>query len=292
MKVNVKKFDHDGFLKLPQLFEPKEFEILREKVFESIKKRERGETETVDALADPLIEKYVYDGRILDVARQILGRDDITYFGDAGYAAFGHDYDKETATGWHRDNTDRSRMDKPDWDSRYTLIRFGLYLQDHHRTSGGIMFRKQSHNKITRGLKAHLYSRYLNNRMGDVGVWSMRTLHSGAGLCFKLMPSIAISHALKPHIPDFLVADMTSQKRTALWLTYGVRDGHLIRHCDYLMTRSERLKMWKNSYYSDETLAACKQAGLHVENMPERMRKAIKNGDEVGTHDHHYDFPG
>ena len=40
--------------------------------------------------------------------------------------------------GFHKDNADRVDPNAPDWNGRYTVLRFGIYLQDHYRHTGGL----------------------------------------------------------------------------------------------------------------------------------------------------------
>lgn len=288
-KIDIDKFWNDGYLILRNLFDPQEFRTMREDVFASLEGREKRGEPIVDALADPHMQKWVYDERILNAARTILGKDDVTYYGDGGYAVVGHNYQPgKDVGGWHRDNTDRSNMDAPDWQGRYSLIRFGFYLQDHKASSGGLIVRRESHNRILRGLSANLYDRYLNNGIGDVGVWSMRIQHAGLGRCIRGLPAIALGPYLQAKLPEFLQAPFPKVERTGFWLSYALNDHHLDRHCQYLLTRSERLGMWSKSYYSDETLQNCEAKGLKVINMPERLRAAQAVGDTVGQHKHHY----
>jgi hypothetical protein len=211
------------------------------------------------------------------------------YFGDANYAVVGRGYDEhEQATGYHRDNTDRSDTSAPDWQGRYSLIRFGLYLQDHRRHSGGLMVRNGSHNRILRGWRNYLYDRYLDTRPGDVALWSMRIQHSGVGRFWRGFPRMGIPPSLWKVVPQALQSPRWDEERAAAWISYGLDDAHLSRHCEYLLGRSERLEAWRDSHYDAETLRACERAGLKVINMPERLRAALAAGKPVGQHRHHY----
>lgn len=291
-KIDVDKFWHDGYLVLRNLFEPNEFLEMRKQVFASLEGREKRGEPVVDALADPHLSKWVHDERILAAARAILGHNEIAYFGDAGYAVLGHNYEAgKDVGGWHRDNTDRSNLDAPDWQGRYSLIRFGFYLQDHRKTSGGLIVRKTSHNQFLHGLSAHFYDRYLNNGLGDVGVWSMRIQHAGLGRCLRGLPMIALGPYLQKRLPEFMQAPFPQVERTGFWISYALNDQHLERHCRYLLTRSERLEMWSKAHYSADTLENCRKAGLEVIDMPSRLRAALAEGAAVGQHHHHYQMP-
>ena len=287
--IDRDRFWRDGYLVVRQLFSPEEFLEMRSRVLESLRLREQNRTPPADALADPLIRDYVYDARLLDVARTLLQSDNLAYYGDGSYAVVGHDYEPgKDVGGWHRDNTDRSDTNAPDWRSRYSLIRFGLYLQDHRYTSGGLIVRRGSHDRILRGWRAHLADRYLNNGLGDVGVWSMRIQHAGLGRCVRGLPGLALGPTLQRRLPEILQAPYTREERAALWISYGVDDAHLARHCEYLLTRSERLEMWQHARYEPSALEACRRAGLKVIDMPERLRRAMAAGRPVGQHRHHH----
>lgn len=292
MRLNRDRFWRDGYLIVRKLFSAEEFQRMRARVLESLRLREQGGTSPVDVLADPLLREYVYDKRLLDVARQLLETDRIVYYGDGSYAVVGHNYEPgKDVGGWHRDNTDRSNTDAPDWRGRYGLIRFGFYLQDHRRTSGGLMVRRGSHNRILRGWKAHFFDRYIDSGIGDVGVWSMRIQHAGLGRCVRGLPMLAVGPAFQRKLPQFVQAPFGKEERAALWISYGAMGEHLDRHCEYLLTRSERLEMWQRAHYDAEVLDACAAAGLKVIDMPERLRAALVAGRPVGQHRHHHQMP-
>jgi hypothetical protein len=289
LDVDVDKFWRDGFLILRRLFSPAEFKTMRDQVFASLEGREKRGDPVVDALADPYLKYWVHDERLVTVAKAILQSERLAYFGDGGYAVLGHKYEAGVDVGgWHRDNTDRSSTDAPDWQGRYSLIRFGLYLQDHRRQSGGLIVRRTSHDQILKGLSAHRYDRYLNTGIGDVGVWSMRIQHAGLGRCIRYMPGLALGPYLQRKLPEFLQAPFPREERTGFWISYAHPDHHLERHCQYLLTRSERLEMWQHAYYTEDTLKQCQRAGLEVVDMPTRMREALASGEQVGQHKHHH----
>lgn len=287
--VNAERFWHEGYLMMRGLFSREEILELRERVTTSLRNRESTGTKQVDALADPLLAPYIYDKRLLDIARKLLGTDRVAYFGDSSYAVVGHGYQPGVDVGgWHRDNTDRSDTSLPDWTGHYDLIRFGLYLQDHRFTSGGLILRRTSHNRIVKGWTAHLADRYLNNGIGDISVWSMRIQHAGLGRCVRGMPWLGVGPYWQKALPEFLQAPFSAEERAGFWISYAKDGNHLQRHCTYLLGRKERLDMWLNSHYAPETLAACARAGLDVIDMPERLRQALSANEDVGRHLNHY----
>ena len=153
------------------------------------------------------------------------------------------------------------------------------------------MVRRRSHNKIIRGLKAHTSERYLNTGLGDVAVWNMRLQHAGVGRHLRGLPSVALGPYKQGRVPEFLQAPHTSETRIGFWISYGIDDAHLKRHCDYLVGRSERVAMWQDSHYDRDVLEACERAGLKVIDMPARIRSMQAAGCVVGQHEHHYQLP-
>jgi hypothetical protein len=287
--IDVERFWRDGFLVLRRYLPPKYFLEMRERVLASLSKRERDKTPIVDGLADPLLARYIYDERLLGIARCLLGSREIVYFGDSSYAVVGHNYEPgRDVGGWHRDNTDRSDTSLPDWQDRYSLIRFGFYLQDHRYKSGGLIVRKTSHDRLLRGWKAHLYDHYLNTRPGDVAVWSMRIQHAGLGRCIRGMPWLPLGVYWQQVLPKAIQAPFGTEERAGFWISYALDDHHLRRHCEYLIGRRERLEMWRDAHYPAEALEACAQAGLKVIDMPARVRARLAEGEEVGMHNRHY----
>lgn len=287
--IDTDRFWREGYLMLRNLFAPDEIARLREQVLLSMREREASGAEQVDALGNPRLAPYVCDERLISVARHLLGSQEIAYYGDASYAVVGHNYQPGIDVGgWHRDNTDRSDTSLPDWNGKYSLIRFGLYLQDHRYNSGGLILRRTTHDRIVRGLPAHLTDRYLNNGPGDISVWSMRIQHAGLGRCVRGMPWLGVGPYWQKVLPEFMQAPFGQEERAGFWVSYALDDDHLRRHCDYLLGRKERLSMWKESHYTAETLEACQRVGLKVVDMPGRMRAALAKGEAVGTHHHHY----
>jgi hypothetical protein len=288
VKENIQS---EGYYMFRNFFQSGEIQELREKIIAAYNVRQESGTAQNDSLSNPTLAPYLYDERILDVARSILDTDRPIYFGDSNYAVVGHEYQpKRDAIGWHRDNTDRSNTSLPDWDGNYGLIRFGIYPQNHRFTSGGLMVRRTTHNRIVRGYKAHFLDRYLNNGMNDLSVWNMRIQHSGLGRCIRGLPWLAVGPSWQEKLPQWVQAPFAKKTRIGFWMSYGREGEHLDRHCDYLMGRAERKTMWQDSFYSADTLAACDAAGLTVRNMPEAMREALLAGEAVGHHQHHYQY--
>src|SRR5947209_3238764 len=120
---SVDSYRENGYALIRDVFSRDEIEELRKNVFASAD--HKG-----DLMSNPLLRKVVLDDRVLSIARKILGGTPV-YFTDSTCML------GDKSHGYHKDNADREDPNAPDWQSNYTIIRFGLYLQDHSRHSGG-----------------------------------------------------------------------------------------------------------------------------------------------------------
>lgn len=258
--VNVDEYWNRGFTIVRGAYTADEIADFRERSLGAVGKHGG------DLLSHPTLRSVITDGRMLDVAKQILGRDDIAYYGDSLVAI------REGTPGFHKDNADKFDGKAPDWQSRYTQIRFGIYLQDHYSHSGGLNVREGSHNKVntTEGKV-----RQLRTKVGDLGVWNMRVSHSAAGSILRWPFNFVQPHFndVKKY-PKWLIAPKDGQ-RIALFAALGADDEHLARYVDYLKTRAYMIQIWKRSKYSDEVLAEAEALGLRIRNAP-----AEAEGDE------------
>jgi len=251
--VNVREFWEKGYTIVPNVYSKEEIADLRERSMASVGKY------SGDLLSNPLLRSVVTDGRHTDVARQILGRDDITYYGDSVLAI------REGAPGWHKDNADRNDGKAPDWKSPYTQIRFGIYLQDHYTHSGGLNVKEGSHN-IPNTKDGRV--RQLRTRIGDLGVWSMRITHSAAATILRwpftnVHPDYNQVGKYKP----WMLAPKDG-RRIAIFNGLGADDEHLDRYIDYLKTRRYVIGMWSKTSWSEEAIREAEASGLRLRNAP------------------------
>src|SRR5262245_18852998 len=131
--VDVDKFWRDGYCIVRDVYTKEEIANLREAAYASKGSGPR------DLLSNPLLRSTLTDGNMAEVSRRILGNSDIWYAGDSSYTI------NSTGRGWHKDNVDRADGKGPDWVGRYTVLRFGIYLQDHYSHTGGLNLRAGSH---------------------------------------------------------------------------------------------------------------------------------------------------
>ena len=246
----IDQFWEDGYETLPDVFSPEEVEELRKAAYVA-----RGHGG--DLLSSPHLRDFVLHPGMRRAAEQLLGAPPI-YIGDSG-CVFGGE------SGFHKDNPDRHDANGPDWTlpDRYTIIRFGLYLQDHANHSGGIGFRHGSHNLPPRNAGRSVYAA---SRVGDLVAWTLRTTHRGS-VDFVRWPRILLARKLARLLPAAVKLPRPEGDRVALFCSYATDGPHLERLIDYLHHRTWALERWRESVYDDETRAAIERSGLTVRDL-------------------------
>ena len=205
---------------------------------------------------------------MVQIAREILGSDEILYGGDSSFTINGVQH------GFHKDNADRDDPAAPDWRERYTLLRFGLYLQDHRHHSGGLNLRIGSHNttSLTKGKNI-----YLRTGIGDIAVWNLRASHSGNATLLSFPWWVDPDPAEDGKYPRWWrPAKKSDGDRIALFAALGLDDAHHDRYVEYLKSRTYMIQLWKNSTYNEETLKRAECVGLSVRDVPREVE-----GDET-----------
>jgi hypothetical protein len=262
LAVDVDAFWENGYTIIRGAYSRDEIARFREGAFAS---RGRGPG---DLLSNPLMSSSLLDGRFVDVARQLLDSDDIWYSGDSSFTI------NSGQRGFHKDNVDRKDPGGPDWKGRYTLLRFGIYLQDHWSHTGGLNLRAKSHNTTDHSFGKNVYVR---TRPGDLAVWSMRTTHSGNGALLKFPRWVFPEPTAIPGIPKWRIAKADGD-RLAVFAALGLNDGHHDRYIEYMKTRTYMVNSFRASKYDDETLAAAAKIGLSVRD----IAKEIEGDESVG----------
>jgi hypothetical protein len=224
-----------------------------------------------DLLSNPGLRNVLVDGRLVEIAGEVLGSSDILYAGDSSVTIGTQQH------GYHKDNADRTDPNAPDWLGRYTILRFGVYLQDHRWHTGGLNLRPGSQNTTSLSEGDNVYVR---TGVGDVAVWSLRISHSGNASLLAFPWWVAPGPEMDGKYPKWWrKAPGHRGERMALFAALGLDDAHHARYVDYLKTRNYIVKMWRNSHYDDESLAMATAAGLTVRNLP----KEIEGDETVGA---------
>lgn len=266
LKIDKKQFDDNGYLLVSNVFKSSEIEEFRKLVYEQYeidkgKKLDftlpniatKAKYNKGDLLSKEKLYHVLLDERILKIARTILGKDDIVYFGDSSYQI------GTGQRGFHRDNIDRTDLKGPDWKSEYTLIRIGLYLQNHKDYSGGLKIKQGSHKN------ADGKAIFVGSEIGDVAIWSLKTLHSGNAVRLKFFPNFSINRSTREGmIPAFLKKDQ-QEERISFFMTFALKSDHLDRYInEYSLKRNDTLENLKASKYSNMALELAKQNRVEI----------------------------
>lgn len=256
---DVLAFQRDGFVVVRNVLSRAEVSGLRSaieshatraKTLGQVLRSHSGEVVPVsDLLGQAGVGWLLSDPRVVEIARRLVGREDLVYFGDSGSMIGGE------LRGFHKDNAVRDTANDPDWLSPYTLIRMGLYLQDHSRHSGGLKVRRSSHlhADITSGSIVDVPT-----EAGDVVVWSLRTTHSGFTVRVRGLPFVHLQPRFEGRLPAWLRTPQPCL-RIAAFMTFGTNDAHLrnyvAKHTD--MDGYADNYLYKQWLYSDgsETVA-------------------------------------
>ena len=167
------------------------------------------------------------------------------YFGDSIYTkGIGQ-------RGYHRDNVDRIFNDGEDWHSSYDLIRFGIYLQDHSRHSGGLEVMKGTH------INHKGDTVIVDSEVGDLVVWNMRLLHSGNAIRFRHNARFSVTK-MKGYefiVPKFLIYP-EEKERGALFVSFGKEGDHLTRYINsHLLNRQDMRSHLSASGFNTERIS-------------------------------------
>lgn len=232
IEIDLDKYNSDGYILMKNVFSKDEIASWRSQLDE---KPPIGG----DLLNDPRFYHIVYDKRTVEVATAILGRKP-TYF---EFSSMNRAVSGAPFTGWHRDNADRVDPTGPDWTGGpYSCIRFGIYLQDHKRHSGGLMLRPKTHRA------EHFNSNeavYLDSEPGDLAVWDMRIVHAGLSVRRKADPNRIVDVPEMKTIDPAELLPSPEGYRYAAFISYGADDEHTQKYIDYLTTRAFMVGSWK-----------------------------------------------
>jgi hypothetical protein len=202
----------------------------------------RGDILSQPELAE--VQYVVFDPRVIGIVRQLLGPD-IVYHGDS-CAEIG-----EGPRGFHKDNADRGNAQGVDWRGEYGLVRLGIYLEDHSRSSGGLKVRLRSHRYVSHHRGS---SRNVDSRPGDVVAWYLTTSHSGNAIRVAGMPGLCLHPRVERLVPDGLRLP-ASAERMAFFCTFGRPGPHLDHYIEYQAKRPDVLASWRRCRYDSRHAA-------------------------------------
>lgn len=243
LNIDKSSFERDGYLVVKNVFSEKEIAEMRNEAYEQYeidtKKNltfqlpnlaTKARYSKGDLLSKEKLRHVLLDDRILTIAKKILNTDKLVYFGDSSYQI------GTGLRGFHRDCIDRTDLNGPDWQGEYTLIRIGVYLQDHKNYSGGLKIKLGTH-KNADGKPV-----FVDSEVGDVALWSLKTIHSGNAVRLKMFPNYSINTSGKENlVPSFLKKD-EQQERISLFMTFAVKSSHMERYLDEYTRKREETK--------------------------------------------------
>lgn len=206
---------------------------------------EKDKSHTGDLLSSPLLSKVILDERIINIYKSCTGSDSLVYFGDSSLSY------NVGLTGFHKDSKDRFKVDSEEFkDNNYSLLRLGIYLQDHSKHSKGLCLRDASHQhqSIHKGKIVNVKS-----EVGDVIIWKLTTTHSPNADIISFLPNYSFNPKYTKRLPDFIKLPAITP-RLALFMCFGIDDHYTKAYIEYLKTRAYAINRWKDSNYSDETI--------------------------------------
>jgi hypothetical protein len=287
--VDIERFRRDGYLHLRGVFTPEEMAAFNREADACQDARGRGERLGEDLLANLYLRRIMLDGRILAAARTLLGAKPV-YFGDGQFVV--HKPNPTVGT-YHKDNVDRLDGGAPDWRSEYNLVRFGVYLEPHRGTSGGLLVQAGSHkgiasSRLVEVLKEEVVrpltfkARYLGVELGDVVVWNLRATHAGMGRYLKPLPFIPVTERNGRFLPEALKSSPVAGQRRAVFFTLGAAGPHMDRYIAYLKTRGYQVETWKTSPYGAAEMDAARGKDVEIRDVHAEIAADIAAGRAVG----------
>ena len=280
----VQFFDEHGWVIFRNVFDAAEIHEFRAAV-ESI--RQTGYAGDLLSSKDLGGSRFILEGRIVGIVKTVL-RGAPCYFGDSSASI------DVGAMGFHKDNPDREDARAPDWRSPYTLIRIGVYLQDHAAHSGGLAVRDRSHLEVNRNKGRPLA---IPTKQGDLVLWSLRTTHSGYAARLKTFPWVFVPMPLVKVLGSSRLAGasvlprffrpLEMDSRLAIFATYGINDEHQARYLAYLRTRQYAVSKWRATVYDDSIFDAAEARGVRLISMHEQ----VQNIEASKLHKEHVELP-
>jgi hypothetical protein len=254
--VDVEFFRRTGYCVAKAVFSPKEVGEMRQrlmmvrehalqvKAFDKDPKHPNMLLILGDLLSKPELRglRYLlFDERVLSCAKQILGPQ-LVYFGDSSIQC------GEGVRGFHKDNVDRTDGAAPDWQSSYTLVRFGIYLQDHSRYSGGLKLKAGSQDHASK-----FWGKAINLPIeaGDLAMWNMRITHSGNFVRLRGAPDLCLHPRIETLIPHWMRVP-EQLERFAVFGTFAAPGEHLERYLKYVGGRTDYKPHFERSAFTAE----------------------------------------
>lgn len=210
-----------------------------------------------DILSNKYLSNLFLNNKLINLLTDIIGQKPV-YFGDSTFQIAS--LAGGIQNGFHKDCVDRKNSSGIDWEDDYSIIRIGIYLQDHKNYSEGLVVRDKSHksSNLSIGKKINVPS-----KPGDLVIWFLTTTHAGNAKRIKIIDypvlmsndeSSKLSRKLYHKLPKSFI--MPSQKdRIAIFATFGKDDRHLKRYINYLKYRLYMVKILKKINFDQDVVS-------------------------------------
>ncbi len=243
------QINKDGYILLKNVFTTEEIDIIRKNSLEE-------EGLIADLLSSAKLSSVLMDERILNIFKECLGSDSLYYFSDSNLSI-----NKAGKGGFHKDSTNRHKKDSKEFtDINYSLLRAGIYLQDHAKSSKGLCLRDGSHLDHSCGTGKIIN---VKSEIGDVIIWKLSTTHSANAQVISMFPNTSFHPLIARFVPDFLKQEAASP-RVVLFMCFGLKDDYAEEYIEYLKTRQYAVDRWEHSNYSTETVAKMNALGVEL----------------------------
>ncbi len=242
------QIDEQGWLLIKNVFTKEEINTFRDYA-------EKDKSHIGDLLSANFLSKIILDERIITICKESSGSDNLVYFGDSTLSY------NTSLSGFHKDSKDRNKKDSSEFkDKNYSLLRLGVYLQDHAKHSKGLCLRSGSHldQSIEKGKIINVES-----EIGDVIIWKLTTTHSPNAERISLFPNYAFHPGITKRLPNFL-KQKSIAPRIALFMGFGIEDQYTEEYIEYLKTREYAIARWEHSSFSEKNIQALKKNNVKV----------------------------
>ena len=296
-KVDPRHLDRDGFLLVRDVFTDEEVEDIRQNMRET--RRECGGVQT-DLMSHPRLREILLDQRIIGIFKQLIG-EDLVYF---GWSSFRCGDTRTSVRTFHNDSKGdpsnlRSKNLADPVETDYPILRFGLYLQDHSKHSGGLKVRVGSHRQFL--LKWGELKRALSGKLSwrgfpkgplynvpstgrDVVVFNMRTHHSGHCLrlrwAARLALPAAVENFLERWLPSWFFLPI-ERDRYVVFGSFGPSCKEVEWFAKNRTHKSNAARFWSNTVFdAPENVAALAHRGVRVDTVGlEYFRTRVDSAD-------------
>lgn len=283
--VYKEHFNKFGYVILPNVFKPNEINDLRNEIKlqeENLKKNiSRTKSSLKDVLSYPSLSKAILKNEIVDLLRILLDEKPI-YWGESSFR-----WNENPSRAFHNDAKNDNECP---FKTKYNLLRFGIYLQDHDKSSGGLKIWPKSNSILQPGRQLlkkifkknyslknlfpqqYLKSVNLKTKAGDVVIWNLRTAHSGSAVRLKFLNNISFGPKIENIIfkyLHFMVKDLRKE-RCVIFATFGAK-GYQLENYMEEKSKHEGLKIiFGNSNWDKEIKLEAKNLGVVLD---ERLLK-------------------